>query len=269
MIDDDNYLVENVSDLKDISIDTYTSYFYNVYHNLNDVEKRLITAASVIGIKFNINELSYLEPLDKIKIVEILDKLVKSNIINALDNENFEFQQVEYQEILYKKEILNLRRRFLHKKLAEYYEKSCTCPDKIGLNYYLGLENGKAEFYLREAVDLMVLKNDYRSALNYMEKIMSISKNKNVDDFILIGDCYFKLGNFKKAINYYDMSMEMVNKDDKNLVSKILIKKADVYSNQGNYKESKNILEEVSKIADPNNISLMFHINSIIVKSIT
>jgi len=266
LIDDDKYWVGTFAKLPDITLPSYKQYFYSIYSALNDFEKRIITSAAVIGLRFSIDELKYLETVNENEIINVLEKLIKNGIISDLDDKNFEFERKEFQSILYNEEILHLRKRFLHKRLAEYYEKTCSCPDRIGLNYYSAEEYDKAETHLRNATNIAIANNDFKTALNYFEKVFKITQKRDARDLILAGDCYFHLGDFKKAIKFYDSAISVLESDNTNkepYLSEAMIKKADSYATLGEYKEAKKILKMVEDHVDKNNKILMFHINKI------
>ncbi len=266
LIDEDNYWVGTLTKMPDITLPSYKTYFYSIYSALNDFEKRIITSAAAIGLRFSIDELKYLETVNENEIINVLEKLIKTGIISDLDGKNFEFKRKEFQSILYNEEILHLRKRFLHKRLAEYYEKTCSCPDRIGLNYYNAEEYDKAETHLRNAADLAMANNDFRTALNYLEKVLKFTHKTDARDLILTGDCYFHLGNFKDAIKFYDSAIGVLESDYTNkepYLSEAMIKKADSYATLGEYNEAKKVLKKAEEHVDKNDRILMFHVNRI------
>lgn len=268
LIDDDKYWVGTFSKMPEIRLPSYRTYLYTIYNNLSDIEKRVITSASVTGMKFTIDELKNLENMSEEELVNILEKLIKYNIIGELDEKTFEFKKREYQTTLYEKELMSVRKRFLHRKLAEYYERTCSCPERIGLNYYYANVFDKARVFLENAAELAMINNDFRSALNYLEKLINKSEKTEIKDLILAGDCHFKLGNFNDAVNFYDRAISNIYNFGQgkklDIFTELLIKKADVYANMGDFNESRKVIYDARNYVNPNNKNSMFHINRIL-----
>lgn len=265
-IDEDKYWIGTFSKMPEIRLPSYRTYLYSIYNNLSDIEKRVITSASVIGMKFTIDELKNLENIDEEELVNILEKFIKYNIIGEVDEKTFEFKKNEYRLTLYEKELMNIRKRFLHRKLAEYYEKTCSCPERIGLNYYYANVLDKARVFLENAAELAVINNDFKSALNYLEKLLNVMDKHEIKNLVLAGDCHFRLGNFKDAINFYDRAISNTNNlQGKNeYFTELLIKKADVYANLGDFNEARKMINDVRNQINPSDKISMFHINRIL-----
>ena len=77
---------------------------------------------------------------------------------------------------------------------------------------------------------------DYKTALNYFEDFSA--KDKFVSYSVLgnIGDCYVELGDVKKAITYFEKA---ATKADNSVVSPFYLKKLGIaYESQGNYEKA-------------------------------
>ncbi|MGC8619696.1 MAG: ATP-binding protein [Thermoplasmata archaeon] len=235
LIDENNYWVGSFEEIPKIELPSIRSYFYSVYNKLNDDEKRVLTSCSIIGQTFSIEELMALENLSQNDLYAILDKFIQIHILEEYEN-NFKFKEIEYREIIYNEEISNIRRRFLHRKLAEYYESKNEDPYKIGMNYFLAGEAEKAIKYLEIAGMKFYDKCRYKEALDIFLKIYDIGKKENYD--LIIGDCYFRLGNFKNARNYYEKALEKNNIDAK-------LRLAELEYTLGNINEADNLLNDI------------------------
>lgn len=250
LIDENGYWTGTFEDIPQIESQSVKTYFYSVYDKLSDSEKRFLTSCSVIGEEFSLDEIKAVENIDENEIYNILDKLIMSGIIEEMDKGNFRFKRTEYQSLLYNNEMSGLRRRFLHRKLAEYYERKSPDPYKIGIHYYYARDMERAIKYLEIAALRAYEKNSYKDAIEIFKKVFEISNREQYE--LIVGECYFRIGDFKNARMYYEkaLSNERIN---------ALIKIAELEFTLGNLGEVEKILDSLQK--EKLSKEQMFYIN--------
>ncbi|MGC8663765.1 MAG: tetratricopeptide repeat protein [Thermoplasmata archaeon] len=235
LIDENNYWVRSFEEIPNFELPSVKSYFYSVYSKLNEKEKRILTACSVIGENFTLDEIKALENLAEEDLYNMLDKFIQLKLIEEKDGV-FKFREPEYQNILYENEISNLRKKFLHKKLAEYYEKKNEDPYKIGFNYYKAGEVQKSVKYLEIAGKKAYESYKYKDALDIFLKINEFKEDKS--NYLIIGECYFRVGNFKNARVFYEKALKF---DRINAILRL----SELEYTLGNLKESENLVKEI------------------------
>lgn len=238
LIDENGYWTGTFEDIPQIESQSVKTYFYSVYDKLSDSEKRFLTSCSVIGEEFSLEEIKAVENIDENEIYNILDKLIMFGIIEETDKDNFRFKRSEYQSLIYNNEMSGLRRRFLHKKLAEYYERKNADPYKIGINYYYARDIEKTIKYLEIAALRAYERNSYKDAIEIFKKVFEISNSEQHE--LIVGECYFKIGDFKNARIYYEKVLlnDRVN---------ALIRIAELEYTLGNLSEAEKILDSLQK----------------------
>ena len=252
LIDKEGYWSGTFGDIPIIESQSIKSFFYSIYDKLNDQEKRFLTAISVIGEEFSLDEIMAIENLNENEIYNMLDKMIMLGIIEETENGKFKFRRNEFFDLLYNNEISNLRKRFLHRKLAEYYERKNMDPYKIGINYYNAKEIEMARKYLEIAALNAYKKHNYKDAIEIFKKIFDIIDNQYYG--LIIGECYFRLGDFKNARLFYEKALTV---DRKNA----LIRIAELEYTLGNLSDAEKYLLDLGK--EQLNKEQLFYLNYI------
>ncbi|MEM3259953.1 MAG: tetratricopeptide repeat protein, partial [Thermoplasmata archaeon] len=211
---------------------------------IDENELDLLSYASVYGVNFNLEDIVNIKNMRFDIAVEIINSLVNKGIIVEIDGRNFKFLRMEYREIIYNS-MSNLKRRYIHKKIAEYLENHCDCPDIIGNHFFMAGEKEKARKYLISAAIKKSKELNHKESLEFLKKYFEITPEPEFDMLLLMIDTLIKLGRFKEALKFIEMA-ENKKKDDIN----VNLKKAFVYYNLGNYVECEKILSSMEKIWD-------------------
>ena len=251
LIDKEGYWSGTFEDIPIIESQSIKSFFYSIYDNLNDQEKRFLTAISVIGKEFSLDEIMAIENLNENEIYNMLDKMIMLGIIEETENGKFKFRKDEFFDLLYNNEISNLRKRYLHRKLAEYYERKNMDPYKIGINYYKANEIEMARKYLEIAALNAYKEHNYKDAIEIFKKILDTIDNQY---YIIIGECYFRLGDFKNARLFYEKALTV---DRKNAIIRI----AELEYTIGNLSDAERFLLDLEK--EQLNKEQLFYLNYI------
>ncbi len=232
------------------------SKFLNDYKNFNENTKRVLDVAAVVGGEFNMDIISYITKFSEDTIVNSLDELIKNNIIKEKENGMFEFYDSEFQKILYNEIISSVKKRFLHKKIGEFYENVQRDIIKSALNYYVALETNKASFYLKESIDFYIKSRQFSKALDFLDKLSEL-RNLDNQELFLKGFCLYKLGKFSEAMETFS-SLENVEKE---LKTKVLIYKCYIYLISSDLP----LIEEILNGIDLKGIDddLLYHVNFI------
>lgn len=90
---------------------------------LNNVQKRILDAASVIGDEFEAGLLSAMLEQDSLDVMETLNAIAQSTSIIRVDEERFRFDHARSREIIYEALAIPLRRGY-HGKIAEILNKT-------------------------------------------------------------------------------------------------------------------------------------------------
>lgn len=236
LIDSDGFWVGSYEDVPNVESQSIKSFFHSIYDNLNDMEKRILTTCSVIGESFTLNELIAIETIPEEELYNILDKFLKLGIIEEYEENKFRFRRREFRDILYNEEISNLKKRYLHGKLAEYYEKINADPYVIGINYYLAKNYDKAIKYLEIAAMNAYKSYRYKDAIEIFNKLFEMKEDYS--NYLVVGDCYFKIGNFTEAKKFFEKAL-LTNKID------AMLRIAELEYTLGNLIDAENILKNL------------------------
>ncbi|MEM3976906.1 MAG: tetratricopeptide repeat protein, partial [Thermoplasmata archaeon] len=242
LFDEDNYWVGTFEDLPKLKSEKFVPL--DILKIIDENELDLLSYASVYGVNFNLEDIVNIKNMRFDIAVEIINSLVNKGIIVEIDGRNFKFLRMEYREIIYNS-MSNLKRRYIHKKIAEYLENHCDCPDIIGNHFFIAGEKEKARKYLISAAIKKSKELNHKESLEFLKKYFEITPEPEFDMLLLMIDTLIKLGRFKEALKFIEMA-ENKKKDDIN----VNLKKAFVYYNLGNYVECEKILSSMEKIWD-------------------
>lgn len=109
---------------------------------------------------------------------------------------------------------------------------------------YNGADGGAAAAL--EAGMAMYQKGDYKGALVYLEKADVTEPVLEASVTKLIGDCYVNLKQYDKALGMFDKAISQANGNPQ-LVPVIMMKKANIYEKQKNYKLALETYEGIKK----------------------
>ncbi len=256
-IDESGYWVGGFPDITPPGKAGLRAIFLKIYNELKENTKRTVEAASSVGIEFNFSILEYITGFSEDILVDALDELIKRNIIREKEMNIFEFTDPEFQSILYNEIITSVKKRFLHKKIGEFYENVQKDTIKCAINFYLAGEKIKAEKYLRESIDIFIKTFNFKNALDFIKKLEEIRPLKE-DELILKGYSLYRTGRFSEAIDAYSL---LENTKNENLKIKMEIGKAYCLISLADYISVENILKNIENLNLDDDSK--FHINYI------
>lgn len=119
---------------------------------LDDVDRRVLTYASVLGREFDFVRLRAAVGLVEERLSEAVDRLVREGVLRERGGEVYEFVSEEFRASLYSG-VTETRRAILHRKVAKALEARGGASDfELARHYYLGRDDPKAiEFGVRAA----------------------------------------------------------------------------------------------------------------------
>jgi len=120
--------------------------------SLDEVDRRALTYASVLGREFDFADLRSVIDLPEERLSEAIDRLVRAGILRERGGEVYEFASEEFRASYYSS-VTETRRAILHRKVAQALETRGGENDfELARHYYLGRDDPKAiEFGLRAA----------------------------------------------------------------------------------------------------------------------
>lgn len=118
------------------------------------------------------------------------------------------------------------------------------------LNYAIKLNPKQSEAYLERA-NLFYHHNErFENAINDYKKVIEIDNLDETDFAEEIGTCYYKLGDYQKAYEYYSKSIDCLGL------------KGDTLYSMGKYKEALNIYNSILNNPDYNKSNVLYMIAS-------
>ncbi len=120
--------------------------------DLDEVDRRVVTYASVLGREFGFRRLASVSELSEERLSEAVHRLVRAGILREGGEEEYVFASEEFRASLYAT-VTETRRAILHRKAARALEAQGRASDfELARHYYLGRDDEKAiEFGLRAA----------------------------------------------------------------------------------------------------------------------
>ena len=221
--------------------------------------------AAVLGKDFEFHELAMMYANDGILDIErenllldALDEGLNAQLVYALEDESFVFSHDKIRETLYA-EINSIRRRRLHRRLAEGLEKFYM-GDTLALHFpdlaYHFLEGGELHKGMEYAVRAgekarRVYATDealqyYLQAAEAAESLQMSSELATILE--MLGDLSQSQGYFYKAVDYYNQSLELVKPEEQRARLKMLIGVS--YANVGDAR-GLDFLETAEKELNP------------------
>jgi tetratricopeptide (TPR) repeat protein len=119
---------------------------------LDEVDRRVLTYASVLGREFGFRRLSAVSDLSEERLSEAVQRLVRTGLLREGGEETYVFASEEFRASLYAT-VTETRRAILHRKVARALEPQGRASDfELARHYYLGRDDEKAiEFGMRAA----------------------------------------------------------------------------------------------------------------------
>ncbi len=120
--------------------------------SLDEVDRRVLTYASVLGREFDFARIRAVVDLPEERLSETVDRLVRGGVLRERGGEVYEFASEEFRATLYSG-VTETRRAILHRHVARALEQRGGASDfELARHAYLGRDEAKAiEFGVRAA----------------------------------------------------------------------------------------------------------------------
>lgn len=251
---------------------------YSITRNLNDVEipntiqgillsridqldietQNVLKVASVVGRNFRLSVIKSVEkdmPIKALKErffnLDTAELIVLETPIPELE---YIFKHIMTKDAVYETLLYKERER-LHGQIAKYYEKTYSKVlhnwyEIIAIHYFNSKYKDKAKKYLQLAADKSASQFAYDSAVYFLEKALSLSKEKDID--IALKLAYYQLlsGNVsdaEKIISQTSLEQDISKVKKLSSISKryYLKTKSQIFQKHGQFKEGVRYIDTV------------------------
>ncbi len=179
---------------------------------LGEKNKNIIKNASVIGVEFSLEMLNKLliEIKDKEKVLE---RLIEEDFIVKKTDGHYLFRNMMVQEVAYNS-IPSSKRKELHFKIANLIEDQGELApyyEILSTHFEKAEIIPKAVFYYEKSGDKAYKLNNYKRAIDYYNLALSLTEN-NADKAQSIVSIYKKMGKIYLILGKTDNSEEVFDK---------------------------------------------------------
>lgn len=140
---------------------------------LEEVDRRVVTYASVLGREFDFARLQAVAELSEERLSEVVERLVRGGILRERGNEVYEFASEEFRAGLYST-VTETRRAIVHRKVAralEEHDRSAS-DFELARHYYLGRDDPKAIEHALRAADRAAAAFAFDTALTFVRQAL-------------------------------------------------------------------------------------------------
>ncbi|HYA77415.1 MAG TPA: AAA family ATPase [Verrucomicrobiae bacterium] len=177
---------------------------------LNNAQRRILDAASVIGDCFEAGLLSAVIEMDTLEVLETLNVIAHATSLILTDESHYRFDHARSREIIYESLSQPLKQEY-HKRIAETLEntKGKTLPlSELSHHYAQAGNRGKAIEYALEAGREALLKWSNSEAIKHfeyaLENLPKERKKEKLTALEGLGDAYFENNMFKQATKTFE-----------------------------------------------------------------
>jgi len=177
---------------------------------LNNAQRRILDAASVIGEEFDVGLLSSVVEQDSLDVLETLSVIASSTSLVRVDENQYRFDHARSREVLYEKLALPLKRGY-HSRIAEKLEstKSGTrLLSDLAYHYAEAGNKDKAVKYALAAAKEELAKWSNAQAIKHFDYVLentlewqAVEKRTALEG---LGDAYAASSKYGEAIKTFD-----------------------------------------------------------------
>ena len=145
---------------------------------LNEVESRVLTYASLLGKEFELANLVAISEMGEERVTESLDRLVGLGLLREKGDGVVEFVTEGVRAGVYA-ELTETRRRILHRRIGRSLEEHGHVSEfELARQFYLGRDDAKAsEYNLRAALTAM-RAFDYETAVPHLDRALAAERRR-------------------------------------------------------------------------------------------
>lgn len=227
---------------------------------LNPDAKSVLSYAAIIGVRFDFGTLQSLTGIDEERLLDAVDKLLETGIIEedtTTDEEVYSFSYIQLKEIV-EASLSKSRRRVIHKKIGEHMEKTGYDAYSVTEHFLKGGVYDKAYKYAIKAAEKSIESLGFESAVHYyniaLEALEKMSGEKNeeelVDILVKLGNLYKILGEWDEAIKIYSRTLELaekIGKDD--VLADVNLSMGAIEKSRGEWDDANVYFEAANKVA--------------------
>ncbi|MEM0160163.1 MAG: tetratricopeptide repeat protein [Thermoplasmata archaeon] len=212
-IDEDKNWIAYDIEINEDFFKTPDPIMINTYYNLDEKHLLILNNAAIIGENFKLQLLKSISNVDENLLNIILKDLVDMNIINFKDKKYF-FVSSSFRFYVYSK-ISNIRKKVVHKKIAEILELEQEDPAIIAYHFFnAGIKEKAYRNYLDAGFNKMK-SYDFKTAYEYFKKAEQINGDINADVKFALAEVYKNMDRYEESINYYNSSLEELSENNK------------------------------------------------------
>jgi len=149
---------------------------------MDEVDRRVVTYASVLGREFDFARLRSAADLPEERLSEAIDRLTRQGILRERGGEVYEFVSEEFRARLYAG-VTETRRAILHRKIAKALEARGGASDfELARHYYLGRDDPKAIEYGTRAAEQAAAAYAFDTALSLLRQAIEAARRSPTRD---------------------------------------------------------------------------------------
>jgi tetratricopeptide (TPR) repeat protein len=210
--EDKNWIAYNIEINEDF-FKTPDSIMINTYYSLDEKHLLILNNAAIIGENFTWQLLKSISNVDEYFLNSVIKDLLDKNIINFKEQRYF-FVSSSFRFYVYSK-ISSIRKKVVHKKIAEILELEREDPAKIAFHFFNAGIKEKAYRYYLDAGFSKIKIYDFKTAYEYLKKAEQINGNINAYTRFALAEVCKNMDRYEEGINYYNSSLEELNENEK------------------------------------------------------
>ncbi len=226
---------------------------------LNPESRKILNYAAIVGPRFSFDMLQKISGLDEEALLDIIDGLLDARVIEedrSTDEEVYIFTYLQIRDII-EESMSKSRRRVLHKKIAEYMEKSDAEPYEIAEHYYRGNVCDKAYEYALKSAEKSSSTFGFESAIHFYNMALECGEKSGASDeedmlgiFSRLGALYMAIGDWDSAMREYKKALKIADRLGKrNIVAEINLQMGNIEKNRGAWDDANICFEAAEKVA--------------------
>jgi len=228
---------------------------------------KILKTASIIGNEFHFDILKNVANLEEDPLLDALDELLDSNLIQETGTKNeeevYRFESMQIRSLLYKR-MSQSRRRIMHSRIAKATETlhQDDLDDvlfTLARDYTLGKNYSKAYMYAlqagNKAMKLYAIEdaqNYYRTALESVEMMKEGTFTKEKMELMgRIADLSSMVGDWDEGINYYKLLIPLAKREeDITRVAESYRKIGNIYRMRGKWDQANEYFNKSLNLAE-------------------
>jgi tetratricopeptide (TPR) repeat protein len=232
-----------------------------VLAKLSEDDLRILSHASILGKSFRFHSLFQAVGGDEERLTEIVDSLMRNGIVKDLGNETFEFTKEEIWKEIYDS-MSDSRRRVLHRKAAEAYEKEFPTPTpdtilEIGHHFYMGRVHDRSLLYNRYAATIATNAFSPDVAIRYLERaredLSALPGDHRLEEAEVlkeIGEQHTAMGDATRAYELFGESLEKLPEEEETMRALLLLSRANSAREMDQLELARQYCEEALRLLD-------------------